>query len=433
MNTTNIVFASCQQTYRFLNELNKLSQSNKENICISSLPPFNKTDLERKTTNFSFKDYNIPVYGVKIPKIIKEIFDNKEIQENSQILFGNKINLEYVIDEYVQKKTNKIHSLIKIIQESIPIKYSLIQGSIKTILNDIDSCMCSFNYNEILTEFLQTNKKQIEKNLQTVSEIKQKFDETKTISEEELKSFNIYFEKNNQSIPLLQKFAEDFSSCKSSDFKTFEDWNNFINFHVIEKYRDTWMNNCNFDFVLSLFDIDEESSKLINEIKLNDSTVKHEYTRWLAKMLCGFNIKGCLTDAINLIFSITNQDDTKTYTEDEIVNILKDFNQDFHFYRINYSNLSLPNIMFIDMEKDDLLSVVLVYSLLKRFTDLEKVPLQLYCQLPCFEFSNDNENETCMNILNCIKKLNNYFQKAIDFTDLNSLNKNVLFSLWKNE
>jgi hypothetical protein len=89
--------------------------------------------------------------------------------------------------------------------------------------------------------------------------------------------------------------------------------------------------------------------------------------------------------------------------------------------------------MFIDMEKDDLLSVVLVYSLLKRFTDLEKVPLQLYCQLPCFEFSNDNENETCMNILNCIKKLNNYFQKAIDFTDLNSLNKNVLFSLWKNE
>jgi hypothetical protein len=61
----------------------------------------------------------------------------------------------------------------------------------------------------------------------------------------------------------------------------------------------------------------------IHSEKCKDGTVDQKSYelfsfRWLAKALCGFNVKGCLTDVANLAFAMTGEPPRAALSESEI-------------------------------------------------------------------------------------------------------------------
>lgn len=419
------LFASCQQTYSFFNTL---YNENKNLNIITSLPPFNKRDETKnfnKTLPNEFINYNIAVYGVKIPLIIKRIFENEKIRKNL-FIFGDKkdlLNLNYTIDRFVQTKTYKINKLVSILKENKEVKKSFLKYQLENEMRNMKETECILGvhcdykkYDElekilniINNDYLQDCVSDCECNCIGITEC------MSNCEFEQLLNTYMYYD----SIDKLEKFGEEFKNLKETEIKSWNDWNDFILKSIrFNPYYD-WKDKLNLEVVLTLFGFDEATCKVINDIEIENSVgvkVGNEYVRWISKMLSGYNIKGCLTDVINFIFAILEKDNNKIYNEKQIVNILEEFEKTYLEDKLE-TKLSIGTL-FVDMEKDDLLTILLAYSLFNKESKESKGDkLNLFCQLP-YDFKNKN-------LLKLLETLKENFNVTIIY-DLNSLNSKVL-------
>lgn len=185
------------------------------------------------------------------------------------------------------------------------------------------------------------------------------------------------FKINSKATEQIRRFLNAFSQLEDKDVSCFEDWNRFLLSHGIDK---DWENNLHVDKVLQNFGFTDEETKKVQE---------HQNTlRWLSKCLTGYNLKGCLTDMVNLIYALTNSD-TDNQTEKDIVDKINSFQKRdesdennkkiFCFIQrpvqLKTDNLWIPNAIIHDCEFDDVLALTMCHRLNPRIHEYVQLPL----------------------------------------------------------
>ncbi len=132
-----------------------------------------------------------------------------------------------------------------------------------------------------------------------------------------------YFEANEKITTFLKRFQQlDVNSIKSM-----KDWDAFLNTNDIPS---NWKLKVHKSQVLSLFD----------EVNHNHNP---NAIQWLSKIVCAYNVDGCLTDAVNLVFCLNT----------------------FSW---------IPDILIIDCETDDLLCVIMLTFLNPNIKIIAQLP-----------------------------------------------------------
>ncbi len=139
----------------------------------------------------------------------------------------------------------------------------------------------------------------------------------------------------------ITTFLTNFQLLDGSLIKNPQDWEQFLFENGVPK---NWMDKLHQDDVLSLF---SDSSNINNKFAI----------RWLSKILCAYNIAGCLTDVINLIHALgfTSEDNIMELYWDIIHNIVK-----VPFGGVSQQELWIPDILIHDGELDDMLCFILL-------------------------------------------------------------------------
>lgn len=265
------VFVSCQQTPRFFEELViRLPQNRPSEIKLSS-PPFNVRDSP--LVNMKVEHIDTAVYGIKIQQMVSTFLRGYE-----EHLKDVGVKVEWKLDTFVQKKTNKMREILK------------------------------------------------------------------HVSEEEGQK--------------LKRFIDSFEALEEKSIRSVNDWYSFL--AKMEVFD--WEDNLHIDEVLGLFDLDSS----INKISFENPETKEmvtlgDYsTRWISKAVCAYRIPGCLTDLVNLVVAMTGEKDPF-----------------YAFTTFSPQRLWIPDILFVDLEMDDLL----VMAVVKKHNK----DLQIVAQLPSDE------------------------------------------------
>lgn len=117
---------------------------------------------------------------------------------------------------------------------------------------------------------------------------------------------------NKEAVDNMAAFIDAFEKLKEGDISNLEKWREFVGQYA----KDGWEERLHFDYALSNFGFDEEVSKKLRKLKRQveeDKGIKTEKTleeyslRWLVKALAGYNVSGCLTDVVNLLFAISGE------------------------------------------------------------------------------------------------------------------------------
>ena len=287
------VFVSGQHTLQMFNRLQRIiTESQKRGrfaVISASCPPFNIRNEGENWKEIRCTRFDIPVYGVLIPRAIAAIFREPRLAKELHIVGDTRVDLSYHIDKFVQSKMTKVDVMI---------------------------------------------------------------------------------ERFPDDMKMLKTFVDKFRSCKDEDFKDENDWLTFVKECGIP---DGWERRLHVDEVLQLFGI--KDAKPILEAQADKFTTFRDFAvTWVSKALAGYKVKGCLTDVVNLIFAVSRAVPAKT--EREIVDVLLEFNGlllrdcTFEFW--------IPDVMIIDLEKDDLLCAALV----RRISKECKVEVQLPTDIP---------------------------------------------------
>jgi len=155
-----------------------------------------------------------------------------------------------------------------------------------------------------------------------------------------------YFQQDGH----IVTFLNNFHVLNITSIQNGFDWNQFLLQNDIPK---DWENKLHYDHVLTLFK--------------DDPILNKHAIRWLSKILCGFNIPGCLTDVMNLISALGLKHDLM---EDNIVDLL------FKIDHQDLLDLWIPDIFIHDGEQDDLLCVILLQYLNPNLQVKVQLPIQ---------------------------------------------------------
>jgi hypothetical protein len=277
-----------------------------------SLPPFNvpKTNVPEKITELLMnKSYNVPTFGVMIPKAIMPLFESEAIKAMAEEL---SIRIpQYTLDSFVQKKMFKVKILVQAARD----------------LGGWD-----------------------------------------------------------EQADRLERFATAFENLAVTEINGPDEWKRFVEQHVAAG----WESRLHFDHVLQNFGFDDDVAKKLRGTKHTETDGKtgevtsHDLEtfsfRWLGKAFSGYNVKGCLTDVVNLVFAMAelgdDGKDPKGLAESEIADKITEV-----VTKVNRSDLSglwVPTHIVHDSESDDLLCWLLLEQIHKTLGS----DLQVLVQFP---------------------------------------------------
>ena len=272
-----------------------------------SLPPFNVP--KTITLLLMNKSYNVPTFGVMIPKAIMPLFESEAIKAMAEEL---SIRIpQYTLDSFVQKKMFKVKILVQAARD----------------LGGWD-----------------------------------------------------------EQADRLERFATAFENLAVTEINGPDEWKRFVEQHVAAG----WESRLHFDHVLQNFGFDDDVAKKLRGTKHTETDGKtgevtsHDLEtfsfRWLGKAFSGYNVKGCLTDVVNLVFAMAelgdDGKDPKGLAESEIADKITEV-----VTKVNRSDLSglwVPTHIVHDSESDDLLCWLLLEQIHKTLGS----DLQVLVQFP---------------------------------------------------
>jgi hypothetical protein len=308
-----VLFQSHQQTSGAYEEWHDRWLQGREPESLKvSLPPFNvpKTNVPEKITELLMnKSYNVPTFGVMIPKAIMPLFESEAIKAMAEEL---SIRIpQYTLDSFVQKKMFKVKILVQAARD----------------LGGWD-----------------------------------------------------------EQADRLERFATAFENLAVTEINGPDEWKRFVEQHVAAG----WESRLHFDHVLQNFGFDDDVAKKLRGTKHTETDGKtgevtsHDLEtfsfRWLGKAFSGYNVKGCLTDVVNLVFAMAelgdDGKDPKGLAESEIADKITEV-----VTKVNRSDLSglwVPTHIVHDSESDDLLCWLLLEQIHKTLGS----DLQVLVQFP---------------------------------------------------
>jgi hypothetical protein len=302
-----VLFQSHQQTKVAYDVWHRWLRGREPESLKVSLPPFNvpKTITLLPMT----KSYNVPTFGVMIPKAIMPLFESEAIKAMAEEL---SIRIpQYTLDSFVQKKMFKVKILVQAARD----------------LGGWD-----------------------------------------------------------EQADRLERFATAFENLAVTEINGPDEWKRFVEQHVAAG----WESRLHFDHVLQNFGFDDDVAKKLRGTKHTETDGKtgevtsHDLEtfsfRWLGKAFSGYNVKGCLTDVVNLVFAMAelgdDGKDPKGLAESEIADKITEV-----VTKVNRSDLSglwVPTHIVHDSESDDLLCWLLLEQIHKTLGS----DLQVLVQFP---------------------------------------------------
>jgi hypothetical protein len=115
-----------------------------------------------------------------------------------------------------------------------------------------------------------------------------------------------------------------------------------------------WERKLEFPYLLQLFGFSDEEALAVRQMKhTNNETMEVYVLGWLSKSLCGYNISGCIVDAVNIIVAIN--DSINESTVDTIAAFAK---------ALDENKLSwIPTTIIHDGELDDILAIIIAKTI----------------------------------------------------------------------
>jgi hypothetical protein len=130
----------------------------------------------------------------------------------------------------------------------------------------------------------------------------------------------------------LEQFLNCLTAVDLGQVKSFDDWYRLM---ADWGFPSGWDYQLHFDRVLGLFGCPPDLSRAVRQTAILDGqqqvSLEHFSVRWLSKALTSFNVKGCLSDVVNLAYIVVYHDhgsllaNTKSPTEEQTVDLLNRF------------------------------------------------------------------------------------------------------------
>jgi hypothetical protein len=174
----------------------------------------------------------------------------------------------------------------------------------------------------------------------------------------------------------VTQFIEMVAGLKSDDVPSFDDWNKRLNKFGIFK---GWMNRLHYNEVLGIFGATPLTIADTVGVTFgadNKRVLGHDCIRWLSVALCGYRVKGCITDVVNLAYMMTRSDPVDQ-TEQQIVAVFNKFVD--IIISGDVSELGwVPDLCLNDGEFDD----CVVVAICKLVHEIKGTNITILTQLP---------------------------------------------------
>ncbi len=127
----------------------------------------------------------------------------------------------------------------------------------------------------------------------------------------------------------IDEFADAIENLTVDDIKSTADWNNFMRSCG---FPQDWSSNLHHDDLRKMFNIEH-------------------VPKWLPKNMMLWNLKGCLTDIVNMVFMLQDIKPDNAMTEQEISNVITVFAG--RLTRKDFRMPWMPDVLVEDEESDD--------------------------------------------------------------------------------
>jgi hypothetical protein len=180
----------------------------------------------------------------------------------------------------------------------------------------------------------------------------------------------------------IKEFLNNVERLEPGSITSMDDWSFFLQQNQIPN---TWKSKLHENDVLGLFNID------------------HFYTtksniRWLSKIIAGFNITGCLTDVVNLLYCLFDDDNKSYFQFNSLYSLINTIQN-------TKRQLWIPDVFIHDGERDDMLCLILLTWLNPN--------LQVIVQLPCDAQFDELEHQFDLKKWKILRDPNSRNQKAL--------------------
>jgi len=197
---------------------------------------------------------------------------------------------------------------------------------------------------------------------------------------------SLLHQKNTEYIERLKTFATNLSEQKLNIYNINSNiqWDGILTKCGIATSDTNWKKHLHKNQVLGIFGYPQEVVKgLLLDDEKNKNNDNERAIEWISKLLTTYNILGAISDVVNLAYAVTNRiplDTMDINAEDHAVETMDIF---IDKLRNNCAGCWIPDALFHDAEKDDMLSWYICSYISKNNSSSgsNSTPLYTYIQL----------------------------------------------------